>query len=437
MVDTTGTFVLVGSFVLFLFFRLPVTFALGAASILAALYVDIPLTTMAQQMVKGVDPFVLIAIPFFILAGELMGAGGISSRLVRFSEALVGRFRGGFSQVNILSSMFFGGISGSSVADTSSIGSIMIPMMEKAGYEKDYSVSVTVASSTQGLVIPPSHNIILYSVAAGGLSVGRLFLAGVVPGILLGVTMMILAYFIAAQRGYPRGEAMPVRAMLFAFFDSMLGLMTAVIIVVGVVNGMVTVTESAAVAALWAFFVTFVVYREIPFRHITGILRRSVRTLAIVMGLMACAQSFGYMLTIMNVPSSLTEFMLAITDNKYILLLTVNVMLLALGMIMDMSPIIIICTPILLPVVKAVGMSEIQFGVVLMLNLGIGLITPPVGATLFVGCSIGRIPMEKVARALMPFYLAMVVYLVLITFVPAITLWLPDAMMAPGGAVIR
>ena len=437
MVDTTGTFVLVGSFVLFLFFRLPVTFALGAASILAALYVDIPLTTMAQQMVKGVDPFVLIAIPFFILAGELMGAGGISSRLVRFSEALVGRFRGGFSQVNILSSMFFGGISGSSVADTSSIGSIMIPMMEKAGYEKDYSVSVTVASSTQGLVIPPSHNIILYSVAAGGLSVGRLFLAGVVPGILLGVTMMILAYFIATQRGYPRGEAMPVRAMLFAFFDSMLGLMTAVIIVVGVVNGMVTVTESAAVAALWAFFVTFVVYREIPFRHITGILRRSVRTLAIVMGLMACAQSFGYMLTIMNVPSSLTEFMLAITDNKYILLLTVNVMLLALGMIMDMSPIIIICTPILLPVVKAVGMSEIQFGVVLMLNLGIGLITPPVGATLFVGCSIGRISMEKVARALMPFYLAMVVYLVLITFVPAITLWLPDAMMAPGGAVIR
>ena len=437
MVDTTGTFILVGSFVLFLFFRLPVTFALGAASILAALYIDIPLTTMAQQMVKGVDPFVLIAIPFFILAGELMGAGGISTRLVRFSEALVGRFRGGFSQVNILSSMFFGGISGSSVADTSSIGSIMIPMMEKAGYEKDYSVSVTVASSTQGLVIPPSHNIILYSVAAGGLSVGRLFLAGVVPGILLGVTMMILAYFIATQRGYPRGEAMAPRAMLFAFFDSMLGLMTAVIIVVGVVNGMVTVTESAAVAALWAFFVTFVVYREIPFRRITGILRGSVRTLAIVMGLMACAQSFGYMLTIMNVPSSLTEFMLAITDNKYILLLTVNVMLLALGMIMDMSPIIIICTPILLPVVKAVGMSEIQFGVILMLNLGIGLITPPVGATLFVGCSIGKISMEKVARSLMPFYLAMVAYLILITFVPAITLWLPDMMMAPGGAVIR
>ena len=331
MVDTPGTVLLIGSFILFLFFRLPVTFALGVSAILAALYVDIPLTTMAQQMVKGVDPFVLIAIPFFILAGELMGAGGISSRLVRFSEALVGRFRGGFSQVNIMASMFFGGISGSSVADTSSIGSIMIPMMEKAGYEKDYSVSVTVASSTQGLVIPPSHNIILYSVAAGGLSVGRLFLAGVVPGILLGVTMMILAYFVAVSRGYPRGQRMSLRETLFAIIDSMLGLMTAVIIVVGVVNGMVTVTESAAVAALWAFFVTFVIYREIPLRRIVGILRNSIRTLSIVMGLMACAQAFGYMLTIMNVPSALTEFMLSVTDSRYVLLLSVNFMLLALA----------------------------------------------------------------------------------------------------------
>lgn len=424
-----GVVILVSSLFLLLILRVPVAFSLGLSASFAALYMKIPLLIIAQKMVSGVNSFSLMAIPFFILAGEIMGQGGISRRLIDFSNIIVGRVRGGLSMVNIQASMFFGGISGSSVADTSSIGSIMIPMMEKKGYDKDYSVNVTITSSTQGVIIPPSHNMIIYSVAAGGISVGRLFLGGVIPGILLGITLMVLSYAIAVKRGYPRGEKVDLRTAIRTIRESILGLMTAIIIIVGVVTGVFTATESAAIAAVYAFVVTFFVYREVGLKQIHSILINSLKTLSIVMAVIATSSAFGYMMALLRVPQLITDGLLAVSTNKIIVLLMINVILLILGMIMDMAPLILITTPILLPVALKVGMDPIQFGVVMMLNLGIGLITPPVGSTLFVGCSIAGISIEKVARSLVPFYIMLFGYLLIVTFIPQLTLLLPNLMM--------
>lgn len=424
--DIMAIFILIGSLFILLAIRLPIAFALGLSSTFTAMYLNIPLLVIAQKMVQGVNSFSLMAIPFFILAGEIMGQGGISRRLIDFSNVVIGRVRGGLSMVNILSSMFFGGISGSSVADTSSIGSIMIPMMEKQGYDKDYSVNVTITSSTQGVIIPPSHNMIIYSVAAGGLSVGRLFLGGILPGILLGVSLMVLSYVIAVKRQYPRGEKVGMKDAIKIVKDSILGLMTAVIIMGGVITGIFTATESAAVATIYAFVITFFVYRELHIREMRTILNNSLKTLAMVMAVIATSSAFAYMMAYLRVPQIITQALLDISDNKIVILIIVNVILLLLGMIMDMAPLILIATPILLPVVESVGMDPIQFGVVMMLNLGIGLITPPVGSTLFVGCSIANISIEEITRSLKPFYIMLFVYLMCLTFIPGLTLWLPD-----------
>ena len=409
---TIATIILLGSFVLFLILRISITFSLVASSILTAIYLKIPLMAIVQRMVQGVNVFSLLAIPFFILAGELMGAGGISRRLIEFSNLLIGRVRGGLALVNVLASTFFGGISGSAVADVSSIGTILIPMMKDKGYDADYSVAVTVTSACQGIIIPPSHNMVIYSLAAGGVSVGRLFLGGFIPGVTLGLALMVASYIIAVKRNYPKERKYSLKEALVITKDALYGMMTAVIIMGGVISGVFTATESAAIACVYAFIITFFVYREIPLRRMGQILLNCLKTLAMVMSLIAAASAFGWLLAFLKIPALATQALLGITHNRVVLLLLINLLLLGLGCIMDMAPLIVITTPILYPVVvKALGMSPIQFGIMLMLNLGIGLCTPPVGSALFVGCAVGKISIEEATKAMLPFYSAMIVVL--------------------------
>ena len=426
-VASTAIAILLISFFVLLILKVPVTFSLALSSVLTALYYQVPLMTIMLKMVKGIESSSLMAIPFFIVAGEIMGAGGISRRLIELANVMVGRVRGGMAQVNILASMFFGGISGSAVADVSSIGAILIPMMKDNGYDDDYSVAVTVTSSCQGVIIPPSHNMIIYSLAAGGgVSVGRLFLGGLVPGVVLGVGLMILSYFIAVKRGYPKGNKIPFKEKIKITMNAFFGLMTAVIIMGGVLSGVFTATESAAVACLYAFVITFFVYREIPLKRMGNILYNALKTLALVLSLIAAAKAFGHMLALLQVPALATNALLTITQNKTLLLLLILVLVLLLGCIMDMAPLILILTPILLPVVTSLGMDPVHFGVVLILALAIGLCTPPVGSALFVGCAIGKVSIEKMTKSLLPFYGVMVAVLILITFIPGIVMFVPN-----------
>ncbi|MFA6366598.1 MAG: TRAP transporter large permease, partial [Candidatus Hydrogenedentales bacterium] len=409
-----------------------ITYSLAAASIVTAIYLKIPLMAIVQQMVQGVRSFSLLAIPFFIIAGEMMGQGGIARKLIELANVFVGRIQGGLAMVNCMDSMFFGGISGSAVADVASTGSIIIPMMKMKGYDEDFAVALTVASSTQGVIIPPSHNMIIYSMAAGGVSVGRLFLGGYIPGISLGLSMMIISFVIAKKRNYPKEPKIAFRDAFKIFKDAFLGLMTAVIIMGGVVSGIFTATESAAIAVIYAFIITFFVYKEIPLRAMKGILYNSLKTLSMVMALIAAASAFGWLMAYLRIPAKATELILSVSTNKYILLLLINVLLLVLGCIMDMAPLILICTPILYPVVvTTLGLSPIHFGIIMMINLAIGLCTPPVGSALFVGCAVGKISIEKVTKALLPYYFSMVVVLMLVTFIPEITMFLPNLLM-PG-----
>ena len=425
---------LLGSFGVLLLLRVSITFTLAFASIITAMYLNIPLMAVIQRMVQGVNSFSLLAIPFFILAGEIMGQGGISRRLIEFSNLLIGRMRGGLAQVNVLASMFFGGISGSAVADVSSIGTIMIPMMKEKGYDADYSVAVTVTSACQGIIIPPSHNMIIYSLAAGGVSIGRLFLGGFVPGVTLGLALMIISWIIAVRRGYPKEARYSLKEALKISKDAILGLFTAVIIIGGVISGVFTATESAAIAVIYAFFITFYVYKEVPLGRMRQILYSSLKTLAMVMSLIAAASAFGYLMAYLRIPAKATEALLSITSNRVVLLLLINLLLLLLGMIMDMAPLILITTPILFPVVVGVlGMNPIHFGIMLMLNLGIGLCTPPVGSALFVGCAVGRVSMEEATKAMLPFYVMMLIVLMLVTFIPEIVMLVPEALMPLKG----
>lgn len=425
---SVATALLLGLFILLLLIKVPVAFALAISTFITAGYLDIPAMVVTQQMVRSVSSFSLVAIPFFIVMGEILGRGGISDKLVAMADVLVGRVRGGLAMVNVMDSMFFGGISGSAVADVSSLGAIVIPMMEKAGYDKDFSVSMTIASSVQGILIPPSHNMIIYSVAAGGLSVGKLFLGGLLPGIFLGLMLMVLGYAMSVKRNYPKGKKYTFKEGIKILADSFLGLFTIVIIMGGVGAGWFTATESAAIATVWAFFISFFVYRSLKIKHLKPILASSLRTLALVLALIATSGGFAWMMAYLRVPALITDALIGITDNKIVILLIVNGILLFLGMIMDMAPLILITTPILLPVVTRVGMDPTQFGIIMMLNLGIGLLTPPVGSVLFVGSSIGKISIEELSRGMIPFYIVMIITLIVLTFVPQITLWLPTVL---------
>ena len=409
--------------------RLPVTFSLVASTLAAAFYLQVPVVAIFQRMGQGVYSFSFLAIPFFILAGEIMATGSISTRLVKVADLIIGRFVGGFAQVNILASTFFGAISGSATADVASVGGILIPMMEGQGYDRDFSVNVTVTSACQSMIIPPSHNMIIFALAAGGLSTGKMFLAGVIPGLLLAVSLMTVTYFIAKKRNYPRGDRYSMKEALVIIKDGILGMMTIAIIMIGVTTGFFTATESAAIACIYSFVVTFFVYRDIPLKTMWVILKRTVRTLAMVLAVIAAANGFCWIMSYLRIPEMATQALLSISDNKYVLLILINVFLLVLGCIMDVAPLIVITTPVLIPVIQQIGMNPIQFGIVLLCNLAIGMCTPPVGATLFAGCAVGKIPMEKCMRGIVPFYAAMVVVLLLVTYVPAVSLFLPNLLM--------
>lgn len=423
--NTIAIIILLGSFAVMTMAKMPMTFSLAISSVVTALYLKVPLMSVFLLMVKGVNVFSLLAIPFFIIAGEIMGQGGIARRIVDFANLIVGRVRGGLAMVNVLDSTFFGGISGSAVADVSSLGAIMIPMMVEKGYDEDFSVALTVTSACQGVLIPPSHNMIIYSVAAGGVSVGALFLGGLIPGLILGLALAILSLVISIKRNYPKEDKVSFKEALRIIWNSLLGLVTAVIIIGGVMTGIFTATESAAVACIYAFIITFFVYREIPLKKLGDILFDSLKTLAMVMSLIAAASAFGWMLAYLKVPALATNALLSITNNKYVLLLLINLLLLGLGCIMDMAPLILITTPILLPVLTNMGVDPVHFGVMLVLNLAVGLCTPPVGSALFVGCAIGKISIEKATKALLPFYIAMFVTLLLVTYIPEIVLFIP------------
>lgn len=354
--------ILLGTFVVFIIFKMPVVFALSVSSCLTLIYMHIPLMAFIQQMGKAVNSFSLMAIPFFVLSGEIMGAGGISNRLLECANAIVGRFRGGLAYVNVLGSMFFGHLSGSAVADVSSLGSVEIPMMEKAGYDKEFSVAITVASSCQGVLIPPSHNMIIYSVAAGGVSVGALFMAGLLPGILCGILLLLVCGWLSKIRNYPKGESVPFKKAVKIVWDALLAIFTAVIILVGVTAGIFTATESAAIACIYAFIISMFVYKELKISMMPKLLMNTVKTLAMVFSLIAAAGAFGYLLAMLRIPTLITQGLMHISSNKIIIFLLINVMLMVLGCIMDMAPLILIVTPILIPVVKAFGMSPVQFG---------------------------------------------------------------------------
>ncbi len=370
--------------------RLPVTFSLVASTLAAAFYLQVLVVAIFQRMGQGVYSFSFLAIPFFILAGEIMATGSISTRLVKVADLIVGRFVGGFAQVNILASTFFGAISGSATADVASVGGILIPMMEEQGYDRDFSVNVTVTSACQSMIIPPSHNMIIFALAAGGLSTGKMFLAGVIPGLLLAVSLMTVTYFIAKKRNYPRGDRYSMKEALVIIKDGILGMMTIAIIMIGVTTGFFTATESAAIACIYSFVVTFFVYRDIPLKTMWVILKRTVRTLAMVLAVIAAANGFCWIMSYLRIPEMATQALLSISDNKYVLLILINVFLLVLGCIMDVAPLIVITTPVLIPVIQQIGMNPIQFGIVLLCNLAIGMCTPPVGATLFAGCAVGK-----------------------------------------------
>jgi tripartite ATP-independent transporter DctM subunit len=421
--------ILLGSFVGLILIGMPVAYALGLSALIGAWWIDIPYQALMIQIAGGVNKFSLMAIPFFVLAGAIMAEGGMSRRLVAFAGVLVGFVRGGLSLVNIMASTFFGAISGSSVADTASVGSVLIPEMERRGYPREFATAVTISGSVQALLTPPSHNSVLYSLAAGGtVSIASLFMAGVVPGLLMSACLMVLCLIFAKKRDYPKGEVIPLKQALKICADALWGLMAMVIILGGILSGIFTATESAAIAVLWAFFVTMFIYRDYKWRDLPKLVHRTVKTVTVVMILIGFAAAFGYLMTMMMIPMKVTTFLTSLSDNKYVILAMINIMLLLLGCLMDMSPLILILTPILLPVVKMLGVDPVHFGMIMMVNLGIGLITPPVGTVLFTGAAVAKLPLGIVTKAMMPFFIALFVVLLMVTYVPAISLWLPRAM---------
>ena len=432
-VNALAIIVLLGSFALMILLRFPIAYAVGLSSVLCLTVMGNSLSDVCRLMVKGISSYSLMAVPFFITMGVLMGSGGISEKLIALANACVGWMRGGLAMVNIVASYFFGGISGSAAADTASIGSIMIPMMVDQGYDADFSTAVTITSSCEGLLVPPSHNMVIYAMTAGGISVGSLFLAGYVPGALLAISLMIGSYIISVKRNYPQGEKFHLGTFFRQLGTSIWALAAIVIVVFGVVGGAFTATESAAIAVIYSLIVSVFVYKGLDWKGVWKALEECINTLAIVLILISTSAVFGNCLTLLHVPDLAAQAMVGLTENRIILILLLNLILLVLGCIMDMAPIILIATPILLPVATAAcGLDPVQFGIMLVLNCGIGLLTPPVGAVLFIGSAVAKRPMEKVVKATLPFYLCMIIALLLISFVPDISLIIPKLL---GGYV--
>jgi tripartite ATP-independent transporter DctM subunit len=412
--------ILLGSFVALLVAGVPIAVGVGIASLITALTLDLPPLIIAQRMANGVSSTPLLAIPFFILAGQIMAEGGIAKRLVDFARVLVGPIPGGLAMVNVVSSMLFGGASGSAVADVSANGTILIPMMKRQGYGGDFSTAITVASSVQGIIIPPSHNAVIYSLAAGGVSIGALFLGGYLPGIMIGLSLMVASFILSKRRGYPALPRPNVREGLRITLAAIPSLAVGFIIVGGIAFGFFTATEAAAIGAVTAFLVSTLIYRELSLRGLWHATLASVRTIAVVIFLIATASAFAWLMAYLRIPAALASGLLGLTDNPYALLLLINLLLLLLGAVMDMAPLILILTPVLLPIVTAdpINMDPVHFGIVLLMNLGLGLTTPPVGSALFVGCAIGRVRLEEASRAMLYLWPALFIVLMLVTYFP-------------------
>ncbi len=422
------TVLLVG-FLVLVFLRFPIAYAVAIASISCMLVNGTNLALLCKLMVKGISSFSLMAVPFFITMGCLMGSGGISEKLIDLANSLVGWMTGGMAMVNIVASYFFGGISGSAAADTASLGSILIPMMVDQGYDADFSTAVTITSSCEGLLVPPSHNMVIYATTAGSLSVGALFLAGYIPGALLAASLMVGSYIISKKRNYPKGEKFSLGKFIKQLGTSIWALAAIIIVVVGVVGGVFTATESAAIAVIYSLIVSVFIYKGLNWKGVWRVLGDCVDTLSIVLILIATSAVFGYCLTMLHVPDMAAKAITSLSDNPIVIALLLNLILLILGCIMDMAPIILIATPILLPIATGIGIHPIQFGIMVILNCGIGLLTPPVGSVLFIGSAVAKLPMEKVVKATLPFYLCMIISLLLITFIPQISLFLPNLLM--------
>lgn len=419
--------VLLGSFALLLLIGTPVAFALGIAAFVTVLWMDLPAIVVFQQIASGMNIFSMLAIPFFIFAGDLMMRGQIADRLVALASAMVGHLRGGLGQVNVVAATLFGGVSGSAVADASAVGGVMIPQMRARGYAPDYAVNVTANAALIDLLIPPSHNMILYVIAAGGaISVADLFTAGLVPALLLMLAIMFAAWVVAVRRGYPRETFPGWGALLRLAFGAIPGLMLIVIIFAGVRSGIFTATESAVVAVIYAMLVIGLVYRSLTWGGFKEAVLGACRTTGMVLLIIGTASAFGWLMALMQIPAMSVAFMQSITSDPLMMLLLINLFLLLLGTFMDMAPLIMIGTPVFLPVAIAAGMDPVQFGIVLILNLGIGLITPPVGPLLFVACAVGKVSMWDATRTSAPFYFASFAVLMVVTYIPWVSLWLPS-----------
>src|SRR5438045_3048146 len=420
--------IVIGGLLLAIALGVPIAYALALAALAGAWWIGIPVEAVMLQISSGVSKFAMLTIPFFVLAGAIMAEGGMARRLVAFANVVVGlvRIRGGLSAVNVLATTFLSGISGSAVADTSAIGSVMIPQMERTGYPRVFATNVTISASVQALLVPPSHNAVIYSLATGGtISIISLFMAGVMPGLLLGASLVLLCLVLAYRNGHPRGETVPLREAVKIAIDALWGLVTLAIILGGILGGVFTAIEAGAVACVWAFFVTMFVYRDYRWRDLPALVHRTLRTVAMVMTLIACASSVGYVMALTQMPGKITAFFLTITSDKHVFLFLINILLLIMGCLVDMAPSILIATPILMPVMLNFGVDPVHFGMIMMLNLGIGLCHPPVGAILFVGCAVGKVTIEEVMRRIWPFYGVMFAVLMLVTYFPSISLWLP------------
>jgi tripartite ATP-independent transporter DctM subunit len=425
--EWTNVAVLGLSFALLLAIGVPVAFCIGIATVLTMLLsipVEPSLTTMAQRMATGLDSFTLLAIPFFILAGQIMNRGGIARRLIDFARSVLGTLPGGLAHVNILAAMLFGAISGSAAASASAIGGVMTPRMQEEGYDRDYSAAVNITSATTGLIIPPSNILIIYSLASGGVSIAALFLAGYIPGLVVGLSLMGVAAVMAKRRRYPRAQRVSLGTLARTLLDALPSLLLLVVVMGGIIAGIFTATEAAAVAVLYALILAFL-YREIGVRDLPQILLDSAATTAVVMLLIAASIGMSWILSYENIPQNVAEAMVSLSDNKILILLLINLVLLGVGIFMDMTPAVLIFTPIFLPVVTALGIDPTHFGIIMVLNLCIGLCTPPVGSVLFIGCGVAQTSIASVIRPLLPLFLAMVMALMIVTYVPALSLWLP------------
>ena len=423
-----SVYILIVSFILLLCINVPIAVCIAVSTLLTMLCTVAPapaVTTVAQQMATGIQSFSLLAIPFFILSGLLMGRGGIARRLIEFAKVLVGMFPGGLAYVNVLACMFFGAISGSSVAATSAVGGFILPVMEKEGYDKNFNAALTVTASTTGLLIPPSNILIVYSLASGGVSIAALFIAGYLPGILVGFALMVVAAIYSVVKKYPVGERVAFADALKKTLQAVPSLLLVVIVIGGIIAGIFTATEASAVAVVYSLFLAVVLYREIRIRELPEILLKAVEITAIVMLLIGASKGMSWILSYENIPQWISESLIGLTHSKVMILMIINIILLAVGTFMDMTPAVLIFTPIFLPVVTQLGIDPIHFGMIMVLNLCIGLCTPPVGSVLFVGCGIANTTITNLIRPLLSLYVAMIVALVLVTYIPEISMFLP------------